>query len=96
MSWTIKHNLKQTAIAVDQLVRCLIGVVVCLFRWDHKVWADETMSAYLWRQRKYWYVNTLRVIVDILFYIPNGFSWGHCEASYESEKNSLHLPEDER
>lgn len=89
------HNLKQTAIAVDQLTNCLIGSLVSIFKREHKVWADETLSAYLWRQHKYWYIDWLRKAVDVLFFVFTR-KWGHCERSYENEKTSQHLPHDER
>ena len=92
---TILHNLKQTATAGDQFLFCILGTIVSIFKPTHKVWADETLSAYLWRQHNYWYINIFRLLVDLIFLI---LTWkkGHCESSYNSEINSSHLPEEER
>ncbi len=93
-AWTMWGNIHQTAIAFDQLCGCLLGLIVTLFNWSHKVWADETMSAYLWRQHEYWYINILRILVDCVFLIFT-WKWNHCKRSFENEQNNTQLPEEE-
>lgn len=88
-------NLKQTVIALDQLLNCVLGSFISIFKHNHRVWADETFSAYLWRRHNYWYVNILRILVDCLFFIFT-FKWNHCERSFKSELEGHHLPESER
>ena len=46
VSWALWHNLKQLLIAVDQLFMVLYGIIISFFA-PHKVYAVETMSAYL-------------------------------------------------
>ena len=73
-------RLKQIAIALDQLVNTLLGG-----------WADETLSARLWREElngKMW-ARVLRPTVDILFF----FDPNHCYTSYLSEIKRKQLPE---
>lgn len=95
VSWALWHNLKQLLIAVDQLCMVLYGVVISFFA-PHKVYADETMSAYLYRHRHYWYANIFRRLVDVIFYFPNGCNFHHCQDSYDSEVMRSHLPPDFR
>ena len=90
---TFLKNLEQTLIALDQLINCCLGTIISIFLHSHKVYADETISAYLWRRHNYWYINILRVCVDALFY-PFLRSMTHCEKAYESEIKRAHSPSD--
>lgn len=89
------HNLKQFFISLDQALNCFAGFFISIFKKQYQVWADETFSASLWRNRNYKCVDVIRRIVDALFFV---FTWKkeHCQRSYESEINRQHLPEDER
>ncbi len=89
------HNLKQLIISFDQTMNCLVGTIVSIFNKNYTVWADETLSACLWRNRKHKSVDVFRIIVDALFFI---FTWKkeHCKRSYESEIKRQHLPDEER
>lgn len=83
---TLRHNLHQFWIAVDQLCNVLVSA---LFR--EKAWADETLSAHAWR----WHLEgrdwPCRLIDALIFWEKD-----HCRASYESEIHGLQLPERER
>lgn len=84
------HNAKQLLIALDQVARVLLALIICLFRSDHYGYADETLSAYAWRKhRDYWYANLLRIVIDVIF-----LDMHHCENSYISEVLKKHLPDD--
>ena len=72
-------KIKQIAIAFDQLVNAVFGG-----------YADETLSARCWRLRKYQPYKFLRPLIDGLFFWQDG----HCEASYESEKQRYQLPQE--
>ena len=91
VSWALWHNLRQLLIAVDQLLMTLYGLIISFFA-PHKVYADETMSAYLYRHKHYWYANIFRRLVDLIFFIPNGFNFDHCQDSYVAEMTRSHLP----
>lgn len=88
---TFLKNLKQCLIALDQFVFCVLGTIFSLFKTSHRVYADETLSAYLYRQKKYWYINAVRVLVDSIFFIFT-FKFNHCEESYLSELNRTQSP----
>lgn len=83
------YNLKQLLIAIDQLIQVVIGLLVSCFLWEHKVNADETMSAYLYRHSSLWYCKPLEFIVNCLMYIPERliykYPWGHCKRAYDNE-----------
>lgn len=83
------HNFKELLISADQLVQVLIGLVVSVFKWDHKIDADETMSAYCYRHANLWYCKPLEFLVNCIMYVPEkliyGYSWGHCKRAYENE-----------
>ena len=83
------HNFKELLISVDQLVQVLIGLVVSIFLWSHRINADETMSAYCYRHANLWYCKPLEFLVNCIMYIPEkliyGYSWGHCKRAYENE-----------
>lgn len=89
-------NLHQLVIAIDQLLNCVYSVIVGLLNGTHRAYADETFSAYLWRRRFFWYVNVLRVIVDVIFmpFIKQGFKLTHCRLSYENELERKHSPKE--
>jgi len=69
--------LKQVAIAVDQLFNALLGG-----------WADETLSARCWRLHQRYIIAMIGVrLIDTLFF----FEKDHCENSYYSERERLHI-----
>ncbi len=90
------ENLHQLVIAIDQLLNCVYSVIVGLLNGTHRAYADETFSAYLWRRRFFWYVNVLRVIVDVIFmpFMKQGFKLTHCKLSYENELERKHSPKE--
>ena len=90
------ENLHQLVIAIDQLLNCVYSVIVGLLNGTHRAYADETFSAYLWRRRVFWYVNVLRVIVDVIFmpFMKQGFKLTHCRLSYENELERKHSPKE--
>ena len=90
------ENLHQLFIAIDQLLNCVYSVIVGLLNGTHRAYADETFSAYLWRRRFFWYVNVLRVIVDVIFmpFMKQGFKLTHCKLSYENELERKHSPKE--
>ena len=90
------ENLHQLVIAIDQLLNCVYSVIVGLLNGTHRAYADETFSAYLWRRRSFWYVNVLRVIVDVIFmpFMKQGFKLTHCRLSHENELERKHSPKD--
>lgn len=92
----LKRNLHQVVIAIDQLINTLLSVIIGLCNGTHEGYADETMSAYLYRHKHYWYANIFRRFVDVIFYFPNGCNFHHCQDSYESEVMRSHLPPDFR
>ena len=69
-------SLKQIAIAVDQLFNALRGG-----------WADETISAWLYRTR-----SPLAKYVDAAFF----WQQNHCYESYKSERLRRQLPPEYR
>ena len=80
---TFLHNLKQLAIAIDQLLNVLIGFVS-----NRQAWADETMSAHATRMELEHGRSWARKLIDgILF-----FDKDHCKESYESEILRRQLP----
>lgn len=85
----ITHNLRQLLISFDQLLQVIIGCIVSLFLWNHRIDADETMSAYCYRHNKYWYGRAMEVFINALMYIPERLiyklPWGHCRRSYIRE-----------
>lgn len=86
---TLKHNIHQLAICLDQLGNVLLGM---LFFPREKSWADETLSSRSWR----WHVNGIRswpkkVIEWIFFWEKN-----HCQESFESERIGRQLPPEAR
>ena len=90
------ENWHQLVIAIDQLLNCVYSVIVGLLNGTHRAYADETFSSYLWRKRHLWYVNVLRVIVDIIFmpFMKQGFKVSHCKLSYENELERKHSPKE--
>lgn len=90
------ENLHQLVIAIDQLLNCVYSIIVGLLNGTHRAYADETFSAYLWRRRFFWYVNVLRVIVDVIFmpFMKQGFKLTHCRLSYENELERKHSPKE--
>ena len=92
----LDENLHQLVIAIDQLLNCVYSVIVGLLNGTHRAYADETFSAYLWRRRFFWYVNVLRVIVDVIFmpFMKQGFKLTHCRLSYENELERKHSPKE--
>lgn len=89
-------NLHQLVIAIDQLLNCVYSVIVGLLNGTHRAYADETFSSYLWRKHHLWYVNVLRVIVDVIFmpFMKQGFKLTHCRLSHENELERKHSPKE--
>ena len=89
-------NLHQLVIAIDQILNCVYSVIVGLLNGTHRAYADEIFSAYLWRRRSFWYVNVLRVIVDVIFmpFMKQGFKLTHCRLSHENELERKHSPKE--
>ena len=89
-------NLHQLVIAIDQLLNCVYSVIVGLLNGTHRAYADETFSSYLWRKHHLWYVNVLRVIVDVIFmpFMNQGFKLNHCRLSQENELERKHSPKE--
>lgn len=87
------HNLKQTLIAFDQLVYCLVGTILSIFNHKIEVYADLTISAQSYRlaDKGKWYGKAMRFSIDLLFRI---FERDHCYKAYLSEKQGTHLPND--
>lgn len=90
------ENLHQLVIAIDQLLNCVYSIIVGLLNGTHRAYADETFSSYLWRKHHLWYVNVLRVIVDVIFmpFMKQGFKLTHCKLSYENELERKHSPKE--
>jgi hypothetical protein len=74
-------RLLEVAIAFDQLVNAILGGS-----------PDETISARCWRLRANRPYNTLRPIIDGLFF----WQPEHCRASYEAERARSQLPPEYR
>ncbi len=89
-------NLHQLVIAIDQLLNCVYSVIVGLLNGTHRAYADETFSSYLWRKHHLWYVNVLRVIVDVIFmpFMKQGFKLTHCRLSHKNELERKHSPKE--
>lgn len=85
------HNLKQTLIALDQLVYCVCGSILSVFNPKIEVWADMTVSAQAYRlsEKGYWYGKLLEKTINTIFLNKN-----HCKEAYDSELNNKHLPDD--
>ena len=94
--YLLGENLHQLFIAIDQLLNCVYSVIVGLLNGTHRAYADETFIAYLWRRRSFWYVNVLRVIVDVIFmpFMKQGFKLTHCRLSHENELERKHSPKE--
>ena len=90
----LKRNLHQVVIAIDQLLNTLLSVIIGLCNGTHEGYADETISSYLWRKRHFWYINVIRVLVDVIFmpFMRNGLRLTHCELSYYNEVEHKHSP----
>ena len=80
---TFLHNLKQLAIAVDQLLNVLIGLIG-----NRPSWADETMSAHAMRMELERGRSWARKLIDGILW----FDKDHCKESYESEILRRQLP----
>lgn len=81
---TLKHNILQLLIAIDQLFNVIIGIV---FVPHKKSYADETLSSRCWRASLAGY-DTPRKIIDFVF----SFRRNHCKESFESERLGRKLP----
>lgn len=71
--------MKQVAIAIDQLLSTLPSG-----------WADETLSARMWRHRGLPWWREARWLVDKIFWRQRN----HCYQSFVSELQRHQLPED--
>ncbi|TQK10261.1 hypothetical protein FBX97_0177 [Herbaspirillum sp. SJZ107] len=74
-------RLREVAVAFDQLVNAILGG-----------YCDETISARAYRLRAVRPYNTLRPIIDGLFF----WQADHCRASYEAERARSQLPPEYR
>ncbi len=84
---TLKHNLFQLLVGIDQLLNVIIFMFI-----GHKAWCDETLSAHCWRIRLTHGRKWPSWIVDhIIFWEKD-----HCKTAYESEVNGMHLHPSER
>ena len=71
--------MKQVLIAADQLVNAIFGG-----------WADETLSARVWRnQGNSWYWKLLLKVIDGIFFWQDN----HCQKSFDSEVLRRHFPD---
>ena len=97
--WEVfKHNVWQALVSLDQALHNVSGAVwaglaLMLVRVPTgQTWADETLSARCWR----WHLHKSRDwpyrLVDILFWWDKKGGKGHCELSWESERNGRQLP----
>lgn len=88
------YNLKQLLISLDQLIQVLIGLIVSIFKWDHKIDADETMSSYAYRHAGLWYCKPIEVLINLIMFLPEyaiyRLKWGHCKRAYESEQEHIY------
>lgn len=80
---SLLHNLKQLAIAIDQLANVLIGLVC-----GYRSFADETLSAKAYRLELERDRTWARKLIDGLFF----FDKDHCKESYESEVLKRQMP----
>lgn len=86
---TVKHNLHQLLIALDQLANVLL-CSVCLPH--EKSWGDETLSSRAWR----WHIAGIRswpkkAIEGVFFWEKD-----HCREAFESERLGRQLPPEAR
>lgn len=78
----MKFWLNQVLVAIDQLINALIGG-----------WADETLSSCAYRMdQKGARAAPLRCLIDTIFF----WQPEHCKQAFESERNRLQLPPEER
>lgn len=86
---TIKHNVFQLLLVIDQLFNVVL--CMCLF-WNEKVWADESLSSHAWRWEQKGKRSWPRKLIDkVMFWDKN-----HCENAYKSEVNQMHLSPEQR
>ena len=92
-----KHNIWQTLVSFDQALHNLGGAVwaglaLILVKMPiGQTWADETLSSRCHRLR----IDGLRwpaKFIDLLFWWDRKDAKGHCELSWESERNGRQLP----
>ena len=101
--WEIfKHNTWQTLVSIDQVFHNVGGslwaglALFLVMMPTGQTWADESLSSRCWR----WHLSGDRnwpyKLVDVLFWwdkeIRDGHMVGHCELSWESERNGRQLP----
>lgn len=95
---TLHWNVKQTLIAVDQLVRCVLALPIGIINPKARAYADETMSAWSYINREKWYGRAAEVTINVLMYLPElvlyHYRWGHCERAYKSELSRTQLPKE--
>lgn len=91
-------NFKQTLIALDQLIRCVLALIIGLINPKCRGYADETMSAWAYANRRRWYGRAAEVLINVLMYVPElalyRYRWGHCERAYKSEQARTQLPDE--
>lgn len=83
----LKHNLKQLAIAIDQLFNVILACLLC-----EKAWADMTLSAQAYRWERDGVRSWCRKVIDTIFF----WEIDHCRQSYESELARLQSPPETR
>jgi predicted glycosyl hydrolase (DUF1957 family) len=78
LRWLQVSSMLQILLAIDQLLNACTGG-----------WADETLSARIWRNRNNsWYWTFLHKLVDTLFF----WQKSHCYHAYMSEVIRTQLP----
>lgn len=89
-----KNNLLQLFISIDQVLRCIVGLFVGLINGHSQAFADETLSAWAYRseERGSKHGKALRLFIDAIMFIPEGFQWNHCKTAYQSELDRKHSP----
>lgn len=91
---TIRHNLVQLFIAVDQVANVLCTLLTS------PAWSDETLSSRAWRaERKGRVMGRIwRPLIDVLFLWQriDPPATGHCHQAYIRERDRIGLPPEMR
>ena len=89
----LKRNFNQLLISFDQVLRCIVGLICGIINGNSLVYADETLSAWAYRQSNYyWYANICKTIINVIMLPFEKFQWGHCRRAYDSECLRKHSP----
>lgn len=95
---TLKHNLWQFFISLDQILCCLIGVILTVLSFifkripRNKYYADETLSSRCYRLHRDGITSIPCIIIDTLLFFDRKNGIKHCELSYISEQERLQCP----